>query len=86
MRRPRCRLTRGGTPLNALLLSTSGIAIATVLNVLYPETSFTLMMAISMFGALFTWMMIFVTHYFFRRRWAREGGRGCRSACRAFRR
>ena len=65
---------RGGTPLNALLLSTSGIAIATVLNVLYPETSFTLMMAISMFGALFTWMMIFVTHYFFRRRWAREGG------------
>ena len=32
------------------------------------------MMAISMFGALFTWMMIFVTHYFFRRRWVREGG------------
>jgi len=68
------RLTRSGTPLNALLLSTSGIAIAAVLNALYPETSFTLMMAISMFGALFTWMMIFVTHYFFRRRWAREGG------------
>jgi len=68
------KLTRSGTPLNALLLSTSGIAIATVLNVLYPESSFTLMMAISMFGALFTWMMIFVTHYFFRRRWAREGG------------
>ena len=68
------RLSRNGTPLNALLLSTSGIAIATVLNVLYPETAFTLMMAISMFGALFTWMMIFVTHYFFRRRWVREGG------------
>ncbi len=68
------KLTRSGTPLNALLLSTSGIAIAAVLNVLYPETSFTLMMAISMFGALFTWMMIFVTHYCFRRRWAREGG------------
>lgn len=68
------RLSRNGTPLNALLLSTSGIAIATVLNVLYPETAFTRMMAISMFGALFTWMMIFVTHYFFRRRWVREGG------------
>ena len=67
------RLSRNGTPLNALLLSTSGIAIATVLNVLYPDTAFTLMMAISMFGALFTWMMIFVTHYFFRRRWVREG-------------
>ena len=68
------RLSRSGTPLNALLVSTSGIAIAAVLNVLYPETAFTLMMAISMFGALFTWMMIFVTHYFFRRRWARDGG------------
>ncbi|WP_342067877.1 amino acid permease [Achromobacter kerstersii] len=68
------RLTRSGTPLNALLLSTSGIAIAVVLKVLYPDTAFTLMMAISMFGALFTWMMIFITHYFFRRRWAREGG------------
>ncbi|AUA56786.1 General aromatic amino acid permease [Achromobacter spanius] len=68
------RLTKSGTPLNALLLSTSGIAIAVVLKVMYPDTAFTLMMAISMFGALFTWMMIFVTHYFFRRRWAREGG------------
>lgn len=68
------RLTKSGTPLNALLLSTSGIAIAVVLKVMYPDTAFTLMMAISMFGALFTWMMIFVTHYFFRRRWEREGG------------
>ncbi|OZI72743.1 MULTISPECIES: amino acid permease [Bordetella] len=68
------RLTRHGIPLNALLLSTVGIALATVLNVLYPDESFTLMMAISMFGALFTWMMIFLTHYFFRRRWRREGG------------
>ncbi|PPA73145.1 amino acid permease [Achromobacter spanius] len=67
------RLTRSGTPLNALLLSTSGIAIAVVLKVMVPDTAFTLMMAISMFGALFTWMMIFITHYFFRRRWAREG-------------
>jgi L-asparagine transporter-like permease len=30
------------------------------------------MMAISMFGAMFTWLMIFVTHYFFRRRWMAE--------------
>jgi len=60
---------RNGTPLNALLLSTSGIAVATVFSIIFPETSFTLMMAISMFGALFTWMMIFITHWFFRRAW-----------------
>jgi len=63
------QLSHWGTPLNALLLSTSGIAIATLFSLYFPDTAFTLMMAISMFGALFTWMMIFVTHYFFRRAW-----------------
>jgi len=61
------KLSRRGTPLNALALSSSGVAVATVLSVFYPETSFTLMMALSMFGAMFTWLMIFITHYFFRR-------------------
>jgi len=67
------RVSKRGTPVNALALSSSGVAIASVINVLYPETSFTLMIAISMFGAMFTWMMIFVTHYFFRRAWTRSG-------------
>jgi L-asparagine transporter-like permease len=38
----------------------------------YPDASFTLMMAISMFGAMFTWLMIFITHLFFRRRHANQ--------------
>jgi len=67
------KLSSRGTPLNALALSSSGVAIAAVLSVLYPDTSFTLMMAISMFGAMFTWMMIFITHYFFRRHRDRAG-------------
>jgi L-asparagine transporter-like permease len=66
-------LSRGGVPVNALLVSTVGIALATVLSVLYPEQSFTLMMAVSMFGAMFTWLMIFVTHYCFRKRHERQG-------------
>ena len=61
---------RRGTPVAALLLSSIGIALATLLNILFPDTAFTLMMAISMFGAMFTWLMIFVTHLFFRRRHA----------------
>jgi L-asparagine transporter-like permease len=48
-------------------LSTAGIALATVLSVTSPGKAFILMMAISAFGAMFTWMMIFITHYFFRR-------------------
>jgi L-asparagine transporter-like permease len=62
-----------GVPLNSLLLSSSGIALATVLSVLAPQRSFILMVAISSFGALFTWMMIFVTHYYFRRARVRAG-------------
>jgi L-asparagine transporter-like permease len=67
------QLNKRGIPVMGLLLSTAGIALATVLSVVSPESSFTLMMAISMFGALFTWMMVFITHYFFRKNWEREG-------------
>jgi L-asparagine transporter-like permease len=65
-------LSARGTPVSALLLSSIGIALATVLNVVFPDASFTLMMAISMFGAMFTWLMIFVTHLYFRRAHAGE--------------
>jgi len=65
-------LSGRGVPLNSLLLSSLGIALATALSVIAPRSSFILMVAISSFGALFTWMMIFVTHYCFRRARARS--------------
>jgi amino acid transporter, AAT family len=64
-------LNQRGVPIHALLLSTLGIALATVLSVVSPGGAFLTMLGISAFGAMFTWMMIFVTHVFFRR--AREG-------------
>lgn len=67
------QVNQRGVPLAALLVSTVGIALAVLLSVIYPNASFAIMMAISMFGALFTWMMIFVTHYFFRRHWKMHG-------------
>jgi L-asparagine transporter-like permease len=63
-------VTKRGVPLAALLVSTGGIALAALLNVLYHDRSFLLMLAISMFGPMFTWLMIFMTHLFFRRRYA----------------
>ncbi len=57
-----------GVPLRALLLSCAGIAVAAVVNAVLPDSSFIVMISISIFGALFTWLMIFVTHLFFRRR------------------
>ncbi len=60
------KLNARGVPLGALLLSSIGIALAAAINSLLPEASFLLMVSISMFGALFTWLMIFVTHLYFR--------------------
>jgi L-asparagine transporter-like permease len=66
-------LNRRGVPVQALLLSSIGIALATVLSIVAPKSAFILMVSISAFGAMFTWMMIFVTHYRFRRVRARAG-------------
>jgi L-asparagine transporter-like permease len=60
-------LSRRGVPLQALLLSSSGIALATVVGLAAPKSAYLLMVSISAFGAMFTWLMIFVTHYYFRR-------------------
>jgi L-asparagine transporter-like permease len=67
-------VNRNGVPINALMLSTTGIALAAVVYVLFPEKAFTLMVSLSMFGAMFTWMMIFATHYAFRRHHDSQGG------------
>jgi L-asparagine transporter-like permease len=66
-------VNRRGVPVQALLLSSIGIALATVLSIVAPKSAFILMVSISAFGAMFTWMMIFVTHYRFRRARARAG-------------
>lgn len=61
------KLRKNGSPVNALLLSAGGIAVASLVYAANPETGFTVMMALSMFGAMATWMLIFITHLFFRR-------------------
>ena len=61
------RLSSAGVPLPALLASTLGIAVAALLNAFYPDRAFFLMFAISCFGPMFTWLLIFLTHLAFRR-------------------
>ncbi len=73
-------LSARGVPVRALLLSGSGIAVAALLSVLAPRSAFILMVAISSFGAMFTWLMIFVTHYRFRRARRGEAPAGFRMA------
>jgi L-asparagine transporter-like permease len=63
-----------GTPTNALAISSVGLMIATAVALLYPTSAYVYMFGVALFGGLFTWLMIFVTHLFFRRRWEAEGG------------
>jgi L-asparagine transporter-like permease len=62
------RTSRRGIPVNALLASSTGIALAAALTAIDPQTAYASIVAVSVFSAIFTWLMIFVTHYFFRRR------------------
>lgn len=55
-----------GVPGAALGLSSAGIGIAVILNIFFNDIAFAFMNAVSTFGGLFAWLMIFVTHLFFR--------------------
>ncbi|MEA3575154.1 amino acid permease [Peribacillus frigoritolerans] len=69
------KVSRKGVPLRALLISTLGIFLAAGVKVLLPDTSYAFMMGISMFGAILTWFMVFISHLYFRKRWEKSGGR-----------
>jgi L-asparagine transporter-like permease len=66
-------LSRRGVPVQALLLSSFGIAFAAVLSIIAPKSAYILMVSVSAFGTLFAWLMIFITHYRFRRERTRSG-------------
>ena len=69
------RVDRRGVPIPALLLSTTGLVIATVVAVMYPQSAYVYLFGIALFGGLFVWVMIFVTHIYFRRKWDAGGNR-----------
>lgn len=62
------KISKNGIPMFALLVSTGGIVLAALLQV-FMESSYPFLMGISMFGAIFTWFMVFVSHLFFRKKW-----------------
>jgi L-asparagine transporter-like permease len=62
------RVSARGTPVAALLASTAGLALALVAAALDPGGAYVYLFGISLFGGLFAWLAIFVTHLFFRRR------------------
>lgn len=64
---------RRDVPINALLASTGGLAVAVWLAEAYPESAYVYLFGIALFGGLFAWLLVFITHLRFRRVWRKEG-------------
>ncbi len=62
-----------GTPRNALLLSSAGLAVAVVVRWLWPDSAYAWFLGVALFGALLVWFLIFVVHVLFRREWDKPG-------------
>ena len=66
---PLGRVSARGTPLAALLVSGAGLAVAVVVAGLFPGSAYVYLFGVALFGGLFVWLMIFITHLAFRRKW-----------------
>ncbi len=63
------RVSKRGTPIPALMVSAVGLAAATGFAVWLPGSAYVYLFGIALFGGLFVWLMIFVTHLSFRKHW-----------------
>jgi amino acid transporter, AAT family len=55
-----------GAPVAALLVSGAGLAVAVLVRARWPQSAYVWFFGAALFGALFVWLMIFVTHIAFR--------------------
>jgi amino acid transporter, AAT family len=55
-----------GAPVAALVVSGIGLGLAVVVRALWPQSAYVWFFGAALFGALFVWLMIFVTHIRFR--------------------
>jgi len=67
------QVSKRGTPLAALLVSAAGLGLAILTAFFYPDSAYVYLFGVSLFGGLFAWLVIFVTHLFFRAKWESEG-------------
>lgn len=58
-------LSPAGAPVKALLVSGLGLGAAVLVRALWPDSAYVWFFGVALFGALFVWLMIFVTHLAF---------------------
>src|ERR671930_1486271 len=59
-------VTPRGAPVAALLVSSVGLGAAVLVRAFWPQSAYVWFFGAALFGALFVWLMIFVTHIAFR--------------------
>jgi L-asparagine transporter-like permease len=64
-------VNRHGVPVNALAVAACGLALAVVVQRWLGGAAYLWFIGVALFGALFCWLMIFVTHIAFRSAWDR---------------
>ena len=69
------KLNAQGSPIIALLISSVGMAVALVLELRFKDTAFLYMVGMAFFCGLFAWILIFLTHLFFRRHYSSDSGK-----------
>ena len=69
------RVSESGAPIPAVLASAGGLAVAIIMAISVPGSAYVYMFGIALFGGLFVWLMIFITHLSFRKHWLASGGR-----------
>src|SRR5262249_62420159 len=57
---------------HGVVAASAGFGVATAIAVLAPGQAYAYLFGIALFGGLFAWLTIFVTHLAFRRTWVRE--------------
>jgi AAT family amino acid transporter len=63
---PLGRLSARGVPRNAVLISGAGLGIAAMIYLFFADTAYIYMLGVSLFGAIFCWLIILATHVRFR--------------------
>ena len=61
------RLSARGVPRNAVLISGAGLGIAALIYHFFADTAYVYMLGVSLFGAVFCWLIILATHVRFRK-------------------
>lgn len=67
------KLNKDGTPVNALLLSSIGVALAALISKISP-LAYNYLFGIALFGALYVWLLTLLSHLKFRKQWEQNGG------------